>query len=58
MKGDSLLKSAKSSGETSAVNKLKRTLKNSSSSNRSKQSMENSSATPVWKAATNLFGSK
>lgn len=58
MKGDALLNSAKRSGESSAINKLKQTLKTSTKRNGSKYSMDNGSARPVWTAASNLFGSR
>lgn len=51
MKGDVLLKSAQRKGETSAVNKLKQSLK-SSPSRRSSHGMDNGSATPVWAAVS------
>jgi hypothetical protein len=57
MKGDALLNSAKHSGESSAVNKLKQTLKTSIKHNKTTNSVSNSSARPVWTAASNLFGS-
>ena len=58
MKGDALLNSAKHSGESSAINKLKQTLKTSTKRNRSTNEMNNSSARPVWTAASTLFGSR
>ena len=51
MKGDSLLSSAKKSGETSAVEKLKHTL-NSTKVSGSKQKIENRSAQPLWSVAS------
>lgn len=57
MKGDALLNSAKHSGESSAVNKLKQTLKTSIKRNKTTNSVSNSSAKPVWAAASSLFGS-
>ena len=58
MKGDALLNSAKHSGESSAITKLKQTLKTSTKRNRSSNNMDNTSARPVWTAASNLFGSR
>ena len=57
MKGDALLNSAKRSGESSAVNKLKQTLKTSIKRNKTTNTVSNTSAKPVWLAASNLFGS-
>ena len=57
MKGDALLNSAKHSGESSAVNKLKQTLKTSIKRNKTTNSLNNSSSRPVWAAASSLFGS-
>lgn len=51
MKGDSLLNSAKKSGETSAVEKLKNTL-NSNKVSGSKQRIDNRSARPLWSVAS------
>lgn len=51
MKGDSLLSSAKKSGETSAVEKLKNTL-NSNKVSGSKQRIDNRSARPLWSVAS------
>lgn len=51
MKGDSLLSSAKKSGETSAVEKLKHTL-NSTKVSGSKQKIDNRSAQPLWSVAS------
>lgn len=51
MKGDSLITSAKKSGETSAVEKLKSTL-NSTKVSGSKQRIENRSAQPLWSVAS------
>lgn len=47
MKGDTLISSAKKSGETSAVEKLKNTL-NSTKVSGSKQRIDNRSARPLW----------
>lgn len=58
MKGDALLKSAKHSGESSAVNKLKQTLKTSTKYNRTNNNMNNQFAKPVWTAASSLFGGR
>lgn len=56
MKGDALLKSAKTSGESSAVQKLKQTLKTSTKKGGSKQVMDNDSPVPLWEAASSFFG--
>ena len=53
MKGDALVASAKNSGETSAVKRLKQSMRNTRLS--SKQSMDDS-AVPVWRAFENLRG--
>lgn len=56
MKGDALVKSAKNSGETSALAKLKQTMR-STSVGRSSNSMENGAGTPVWAAVSGaLYG--
>lgn len=47
MKGDALINSARQTGETSAVRKLKQTL-TSTKINGSKQSMNDNGSTPVW----------
>lgn len=57
MKGDALLKSAKNSGESSAISKLKQTMK-STNRGKSKHDMDNNSPTPIWKAASSIFGSR
>lgn len=54
MKGDSLIKSAKSTGETSAVQKFKQSLRTNKVGS-SKHSMDNGSARPVWSAASSLI---
>lgn len=56
MKGDALIKSANKSGETSAVNKLKQTLRSSSTSGRSRHDIDNSSAQPIWSAVAGSLG--
>lgn len=53
MKGDALVKSAKNSGETSAIKRLKQSMRNTRLS--SKQSMDDSTV-PVWRAFENLRG--
>lgn len=55
MNGDTFTKSAKQAGESSAVAKLRQTMKNSTPGN-SKHDMDNSSASPIWKAASSIFG--
>lgn len=55
MKGDAFTKSAKQAGESSAVAKLRQTMKNRTPGN-SKHNMDNSSAAPIWKAASSVFG--
>lgn len=57
MKGDSFVKSAKRSGETSAVSKLRASMK-TNKFGRSSESMDNSSPTPIWAAASSVFGVK
>ena len=54
MKGDAFVKSAKQSGETSAVARLRQSMKSSKVGN-SKHDMDNSSATPIWKAASSFL---
>lgn len=54
MKGDALLGTAKRSGETNAVKKLKQHMK-SNKIGKSKEQMDNSSATPVWSVASSLL---
>lgn len=56
MKGDALVKSAKQSGESSAISKLRQSMKTNKIGN-SKHNMDNSSATPIWEAASSFFGS-
>jgi hypothetical protein len=51
MKGDVLLEQAKRSGETSATERLKNTLKSNKISG-SKQTINNGSATPLWSIAS------
>ncbi len=51
MKGDALISTAKKSGETSAVEKLKNTL-NSNKVSGSKQRINNRSAQPLWSVAS------
>lgn len=51
MKGDVLLEQAKRSGETSATERLKNTLKSNKVSG-SKQTINNGSATPLWAIAS------
>ena len=51
MKGDKLISSAKKSGETSAIDKLKHTL-NSTKVSGSKQKIDNRSAQPLWSVAS------
>jgi hypothetical protein len=51
MKGDALISSARQSGETSAVEKLKKTL-NSTRVTGSKQTINNRSAQPLWSVAS------
>lgn len=57
MKGDSFVKSAKRSGETSAVSKLRASLK-TNKVGRSSNGMDNSSPTPIWTAASSILGVK
>ena len=51
MKGDALISTAKKTGETSAVEKLKNTL-NSTKVSGSKQRIDNRSAQPLWSVAS------
>lgn len=53
MKGDTLITSAKKTGETSAVQKLKQTL-NSTKVGKSKHSMNDGDSTPVWAVSSFL----
>lgn len=55
MKGDALTSSAKKAGESSAVAKLRQSMKNRTPGN-SKHNIDNSSAAPIWKAASSFFG--
>lgn len=55
MKGDALTNSAKKAGESSAVAKLRQSMKNRTPGN-SKHNIDNSSAAPIWKAASSFFG--
>lgn len=54
MKGDALITTAKKAGESSAVEKLRASLKNKTS-NKSKQVINNESATPIWAAASSFL---
>lgn len=51
MKGDALVKSAKNSGETSAIAKLKQNMR-STGIGRSSNGMSNGAATPIWAAVS------
>lgn len=53
MKGDTLIKSAQKTGETSAVKKLKQTL-NSTKVGSSKHGMDNEAPAPVWSMSSYL----
>jgi len=55
MKGDSLLKSASRSGETSAVKKLRQSFK-TSKGNKSQDAVSDKQPTPILEAASALFG--
>lgn len=58
MKGDALITTAKKAGESSAVEKLRQSLKNKPR-NKSKHTIDNTSASPIWSAASNvLMGSR
>ena len=52
MKGDVLIDSARRTGETSAVDKLKKSLSSNKISGGSKQTINNGSATPLWSMAS------
>lgn len=55
MKGDALMSAAKKTGESSAVAKLRASMKNGTPG-KSKRTIDNGSATPIWKAASSAFG--
>ena len=57
MKGDAFIKSAKQNGESTAVSKLRQSMRNGTPG-RSKHDMNNSSAAPIWKAASSLLGAR
>lgn len=58
MKGDALITTAKKAGESSAVEKLRQSLKNKPT-NKSKHTIDNTSTTSIWSAASNvLMGSR
>lgn len=54
MKGDAFVKTAQQSGESSAVAKLRQSMKNKKIGG-SKSEMDNGSATPIWKAASSFL---
>lgn len=57
MKGDAFIKTAKQSGESSAIARLKQSMKTNKVGG-SKHEMDNSSATPIWEAASTFFKGK
>lgn len=54
MKGDALITTAKKAGESSAIEKLRASLK-TKPTNKSKHAIDNTSANPIWSAASNVL---